>query len=89
MKKVLFFLVLITFQLQSFEKVIIWGHKLHSHTHSYIHNAFYIAFKHMGYETYWFDDKDDVKKFDFSNSLFLTEGQVDKKIPLREDCIVL
>lgn len=27
------------------KKVVIWGHKLHSHTHSYIHNAFYNAFK--------------------------------------------
>ncbi len=26
------------------DKVVIWGHKLHSHTHSYIHNAFLVAF---------------------------------------------
>ena len=26
-------------------KIIIWGHPLHSHTHSYIHNGFFIAFK--------------------------------------------
>lgn len=69
-----------------FDKVVIWGHKLHSHTHSYIHNAFYRAFKHLGYQTYWFDNKDNVKDFDFSNSLFLTEGQVDEAIPLRDDC---
>ncbi len=71
---------------QCFEKVVIWGHKLHSHTHSYIHNGFFVAFKHLGYPTYWFDDKDDVSNFDFSNSLFLTEGQVDERIPLRDDC---
>ncbi len=23
-----------------FERVIIWGHKLHTHTHSYIHYGF-------------------------------------------------
>ncbi len=67
-------------------KVIIWGHKLHSHTHSYIHYAFHRAFQHMGYETYWFDNTDDVSKFDFSNCIFLTEGQVDDKIPRRNDC---
>lgn len=22
------------------KQVVIWGHKLHTHTHSYIHNAF-------------------------------------------------
>ncbi|HEY2809983.1 MAG TPA: glycosyltransferase family A protein [Rhabdochlamydiaceae bacterium] len=69
-----------------FDKVVIWGHKLHSHTHSYIHNAFYLAFQNLGYRTYWFDDQDDVGDFDFSHALFLTEGQVDKKIPLRSDC---
>lgn len=69
-----------------FNKVIIWGHKLHTHTHSYIHYAFYRAFKHLGYNTYWFDNSDDVTNFDFSNSLFLTEGQVDGKIPVRNDC---
>lgn len=68
-------------------KIIIWGHKLHSHTHSYIHASFYKAFKHMGYETFWFDNKDDVSSFDFSNSLFITETQVDEKIPKRKDCL--
>ena len=34
-------------------------------------------------------DNDDVSGFDFSNTFFFTEGQVDKKIPLREDCIYL
>jgi hypothetical protein len=73
----------------SFEKVVIWGHKLHSHTHSYIHEAFFRAFQHLGYPTYWFDNQDNVSNFDFSNALFLTEGQVDQKIPLRHDAIYL
>lgn len=62
-------------------KVVIWGHKLHSHTHSYIHNAFFIAFKHLQYDTYWFDDNDNVEHIDFDNTLFISEHQVDKKIP--------
>ncbi|MDE3046509.1 MAG: hypothetical protein KGJ02_07685 [Verrucomicrobiota bacterium] len=73
--------------LGSFEKVIIWGHKLHSHTHSYVHKGFYDAFKYLGYPTYWFDQKDDVSLFDFSNALFLTEGQIDQTIPLKKDSI--
>ena len=72
-----------------FEKVVIWGHKLHSHTHSYIHNAFFRAFEHLGHQTFWFDNNDDTKNFDFGNSLFLTEGQVDQNIPLREDCFYI
>src|SRR5271155_462320 len=70
----------------SYEKVVIWGHKLHTHTHSYIHQGFYDAFKRLGCQTYWFDNDDDVSTFDFANALFLTEGSVDNKIPLRSDC---
>jgi hypothetical protein len=68
-------------------KIVIWGHKLHSHTHSYIHNAFYLAFMHLKYKTYWFDNNDDVSSFDFSKSIFITEGQVDGNIPVRDDCL--
>jgi len=62
-------------------KVIIWGHKLHSHTHSYIHGGFYKAFKHLGYNVYWIDETDKLD-IDFSNCLFITEGQVEKNIPI-------
>jgi len=65
-------------------KVIIWGHKLHSHTHSYIHSAFFKAFQYLGYETLWLDNSDDITSINFDNSLFITEGQVDQKIPLNK-----
>lgn len=71
------------------KKVVLWGHKLHSHTHSYIHWGFERAFKYLGYETYWFDGGDNVSNFDFSGSLFITEGQVDQAIPLRDDCLYI
>ena len=73
--------------MSSIKKIIIWGHSLHTHTHSYIHNGFYIAFKHCGYDTYWFDDNTNVSDFDFSNSLFISEHQVDNNIPKRADCL--
>lgn len=66
----------------NFSKVIIWGHKLHSHTHSYVHESFVRAFQFLGYQTLWLDDSDDISNISFENCLFLTEGQVDKKIPL-------
>ncbi len=69
----------------SFDKVVIWGHKLGTHTHSYIHYGFFRAFQELGYPTFWFDNKDDVSAFDFSNTLFLTEDQVDQNIPIRLD----
>lgn len=68
-------------------KVIIWGHKLEDgHTHSFIHNAFYKAFKYLGYEVNWLDNWDFVDTDECSNTIFLTEGQVDKDIPIRKDC---
>lgn len=88
-KNFLFLIIVLSCYLcvaEGFEKVVIWGHKLHSHTHSYIHNGFFIAFKKLGYPTYWFDDKDETGDFDFAKTLFITEGQADKNIPIRTDC---
>ena len=72
-----------------FSKVIVWGHLLHSHTHSYVHHSFNKTFKYLGYDTYWLDNKSDISGINFTNSLFLTEGQVDQSIPLRNDCFYL
>lgn len=68
------------------KKVIIWGYKPHTHTHSYIHWSFFDGFKHMGYDTYWFDDSDDVSNFDFKDCLFLTSSDQNINIPIRKDC---
>lgn len=67
-------------------KIVLWGHKLHHNTFYYINYAYERTFKYLGYDVYWFDDNDDTSHFDFNNSLFFTEGQVDKKIPSRDDC---
>jgi hypothetical protein len=63
-------------------KIIIWGYPIHSHTHSYIHEAFYKAFKHMGYDVYWFHDGDFPFDFNFNDCIFWTEGFADNNIPL-------
>lgn len=68
------------------KQVVIWGHKLHTHTHSYIHNAFFKTFTHLGYKTIWLDNNDKINNIDLSRTIFLTEGQVDNNIPIREDC---
>jgi hypothetical protein len=71
---------------QENHKVVLWGWKDYSNTFHYIHYAYNKAFKYLGYDTYWFDNNTDVSNFDFKNTLFFTEGQVDKNIPLRNDC---
>ena len=66
------------------QKVIIWGFPLDSHTHSYTHASLHKAFEHLGYETYWFHDDNypDPSLFDYSKTLFITEGFADGQIPI-------
>ena len=61
-------------------KVIIWGYPLYSHTHSYIHNGYYRAFKSLGYETHWISDNQ--KNIDFNNSLIITEHFASRDLPI-------
>jgi hypothetical protein len=65
-------------------KVIIWGFPLNTHTHSYIHYGWHKTFKYLGYDTYWFDDKNypSSSEFDYTNCLFITEGYADNNIPI-------
>ena len=71
---------------QKIKRFVAWGHKLHSHTHSYIHAGFIRAFQHLGYPTLWLDKDDDIRDIDFEDSLFLTEGQVCQNIPALPSC---
>ena len=72
------------------KKVIIWGHKLFkTNTHCFIHYGYCKAFKHMGYETHWFTDKDDVSNFNFNDCLFITAGDQEKNIPLNKNRTLL
>ena len=70
-----------------FSKVIIWGYPLHTHTHSYIHYGWYKAFKHMGYNTFWFNDDEYPVDFDYNDCLFISEGYADNNIPIIESSI--
>jgi hypothetical protein len=70
-----------------FSKVVIWGFPLHTHTHSYIHYGWVKGFKHLGYDTYWFDDNNVPSYFDFNNCLFITEGYADSNIPIVKSSI--
>jgi len=77
--------------MKDFDKVVIWGFADQSHTHYYTHYGWHKGFKYLGYETYWFDDEHHPSNddFDYKNCLFITEGYVDKKIPINKDSIYL
>jgi hypothetical protein len=71
-------------------QVIIWGYPKDTHTHSYIHEAYYRAFQRLGYTTYWFDNGSNIENFNFSETLFLTSGDVESVgVPLRGDCLYI
>lgn len=63
-------------------KVVIWGFDNNSHTHHYIHWAWHNTFKYLGYDTYWFSENNHPVDFDYSNTLFITEGYADAGIPM-------
>lgn len=71
-----------------FQKVVVWGHKLidarTANTFAFIHDSWYRTFKYMGYDVVWLDNNDDVSNMSFDNCLFLTEGQVDQKMPVND-----
>lgn len=69
----------------NFKNIIIWGHPLHTHTHSYIHEGFFKAFTYLGYNTSWMPDEP-RKDLNFENSLFITESQSCKHIPVLQSC---
>tara|TARA_R100000008_G_scaffold4749_1_gene2972 strand:- start:12698 stop:13693 length:996 start_codon:yes stop_codon:yes gene_type:complete len=68
----------------AYDKVVIWGYPLYSHTASYGWEAYQKAFSYLGYDVYWFHDEDFPEDFDFSNTMFLCEGFADKKLPLND-----
>ncbi len=71
----------------SFEKIVIWGLPLHSHTHSYIHDCFFKAFKSMGMETVWIQDTSEKIENEFlNNSLVIACGIDCKTLSVNEKC---
>lgn len=66
-------------------RIVLWGHKLHQNTFSYVNYGFERAARHLGFPTRWLDDGD-YDYGDLSHSIFFTEGQVQARIPLLDDC---
>jgi hypothetical protein len=67
-----------------FKQVVIYGYPLHSHTHSYIHSSFKKAFDHLGFNTFWLTDSDNLSGINFDNTLFFAAGEQEKNIPLNK-----
>ena len=71
------------------EHIVVWGHPLGSHTHSYIHEAFVKTGKYVGIDTHWVPQlthhvsNGQIVNYDgpVDNCLFITEGQVIDGMP--------
>ena len=66
------------------KRVVIWGHPLHSHTHSYIHYGFYQACKSLGYDVTWLSGEDKVD--DLRDSIIITSNGATENLPINKDC---
>lgn len=75
------------------KRVVIFGHLpksmwsprvgRYSHTHSYIHKGYFRAFRALGYDTLWLDNKHPrLADIPVDGTLFFTEGQVELNIPI-------
>ena len=67
------------------KKFVAFGCKNINSTHSFIHYAYQRAFESLGWDSYWIDNPD-ADTFDFRDSLILTLGGWDQKVPIRSDC---
>tara|TARA_A100001201_G_scaffold3086_1_gene7314 strand:+ start:268 stop:1140 length:873 start_codon:yes stop_codon:yes gene_type:complete len=61
------------------KKFVAWGLKLHSHTHSYIHDSYCKAFSSLGWETQHFDGDTEV---DVRDSIVLVSAHYEHNVPL-------
>lgn len=68
------------------KKFVVWGCELHRHTNSYIYAGIYKAAIAMGLDAYWLNENSDISGMNFFDTIFVTEGQHDKGIPVRDDC---
>lgn len=74
--------------LDQYDSIIIWGFPLHTHTHSYIHAMWCKVFKALHKQTYWLhNDMIVPEHVQFKNSIIITEGYADDKIPIDPSCV--
>ena len=74
------------------KKILIIGHELHSHTHSYIFNAINRALIFLNYNVEWIYNINDINKIIDLNihyDIIITELYYNKNIPIIQDCIYI
>ena len=70
-------------------KILIIGHELHSHTHSYIFNGIYRSLKYLNYDVEWIYNDEQLNKIKNENLIYniiITELYYNKNIPIIKNC---
>ena len=76
----------------NYKNILIIGHELHSHTHSYIFNGIYKALIALNYNVDWIQNDDDINKVKslisskIQYDIIITELYYNKNIPIIENC---
>jgi hypothetical protein len=73
-------------------KILIIGHELHSHTHSYIFFGIYRALIFLKYNVDWIYKEDDINNIINNNinyDIIITELYYNKNIPIINNCIYI
>jgi len=70
-------------------KIVFWGYPLHTDTLSYVWHAMKRAFEHLGYECYWFHDKEYPEKFNYMDCIFISEGKACNLMPILSDNVYI
>ena len=74
-------------------KIILWGHKHYTDTASYYLVCLYRTFEKLGYDVYWFDDREypTQQEFDYKNAVFVIDNQSrsDYYCPVMDDGIYI
>ena len=73
-------------------KILIIGHELHSHTHSYIFFGIYRALNFLNYNVDWIYKEDDINNIINNNinyDIIITELYYNKNIPIINNCIYI
>lgn len=64
--------------------ILIWGLKSVRHSHRFVHEGFYNAFKKLGHEVGWVDDENQNTAIP-AGSILIVSGMASRNFPIRSD----
>ena len=78
--------------MNTIKQILIIGHTLHTHAHSYVFNGIYRALIYLGYNVDWIGTDDEINLIINNNKhydIIITEIYHNKNIPIIKDCVYI